>query len=505
MHSTPTAPSSITTRSAPKRLKPRASAATPVRAKAGQAMGPARRGIATVWGIASMGLLFGLAALVVDGAMLYTSYTDLQIAADSSALAAASALTIDPDLARQRAIEYAAMNVANGEPVVLTNDNIEMGDWNSEDRTFTLLSGSDEVYADAVRVTAGLTEAGGNPLTLAFAQVFGPGEADVEASAIAVYRPRDIVLVLDLSGSMNYDSQIRHVPYLGEQAIEDNLYEIWQELGGHTYGTMDFETRYISSNDDWYVKNQLGLTNEPYPYPSGSWADYINYVQGSSNLRYNGYKKEYGYLTFMNYLLERRRGRLQTPDLWQVSAQPITAVKDSVDIFLDFIEEIATEDRVGLSVYTSSNGRGLLELSLTDNIESLRTTTRRRQAGHYHGSTNIGAGLEVGIEELTRNGRDGTLKTLVLLTDGQANLPSGGSNARAYALEQAQIAADAGYPIAAISLGANADEDLMESIAEISGGVSFHVPGGQSVEQYEAELIEVFQRIARERPLRLVD
>ena len=505
MHSTPTAISKIVTRSASKRLKPRVSAAAPVRKKAGRAIGPARRGIATVWGLASMGLLFALAALVVDGALLYTSQADLQNAADSSALAGASALTINPVLARQRAIEYAGMNVANGEPVVLTNSDIELGDWNNENRTFTLLTGADEVYADAVRVTAGLTEAGGNPLTLAFAQVFGPGEADVRASAIAVYRPRDIVLVLDLSGSMNFDSQIRHIPYLGEQAIEDNLYEIWQELGAHTYGTMDFETRYISSNDDWYVKQQLGLTNEPYPYPSGSWADYINYVQGSSRLRYNGYKKEYGYMTFMNYLLERRRGRNQTPDLWQVSAQPITAVKDSVDIFLDFIEQIATEDRVGLSVYTSSNGQGFLELALTDDIESIRTTTRHRQAGHYHGATNIGAGLEVGIEELTRNGRDGTLKTLVLLTDGQANLPYGGSNARAYALEQAQIAADAGYPIAAISLGVNADVNLMEGIAEISGGVSFHVPGGQSVEQYEAELIEVFRRIARERPLRLVD
>jgi Flp pilus assembly protein TadG len=332
--------------------------------------GPVRRGIATIWGLASMGLLLAVGALVVDGAMLYTSHADLQIAADSGALAGASALTTEPENARARAIEYAAKNFANGQSVTLTEDNIELGDWDTETRTFTVLNGEDESFADAVRVTAGMTEAGGNPLSMAFAQVFGQGEADVVASSIAVYRPRDIVLVLDLSGSMNYDSQIRHIPFLGRAAVEQNLHEIWTELGANTYGNMGFETRYISTDNDSYVKYYLGLYGVPYPYPSGSWNDYINYVQSNSQLRNNGYRKEYGGLTFMNYLLERRRGHDQTPDLWMASAQPITAVKDSVDIFLDFIDDVATEDQVGLAVYTSSNGHGKLEHGLTDDIET---------------------------------------------------------------------------------------------------------------------------------------
>ncbi len=514
--STPNAPATIRTGTSPTRLtrakrsiaRLRAATVSPTQPRGAarrRVHGPARRGIATIWGLASMGLLLGVAALVVDGALLYTSHADLQIAADSGALAGASALTVDPDLARQRAVEYAAKNFAEGQSVELSESNVELGDWNTETRTFTPLTGEDEAFADAVRVTAGLTEAGGNPLTLAFAQVFGQGEVDVRASSIAVYRPRDIVLVLDLSGSMNYDSQVRHIPYLGRDAVEANLYEIWQELGGHTYGNMEFDTRYISTDNDYYVKYYLGLQNVPYPYPSGSWSDYINYVQGSSNLRNNGYKKEYGGLTFMNYLLEKRRSATQTPDLWMASAQPITAVKDSVDIFLDFIDDVATEDQVGLAVYTSSNGNGKLEHGLTDDIETIRTITRHRQAGHYHGSTNIGAGLAVGREELSTNGRDGTLKTIVLLTDGIANLPGSSSYAKQYALEQAQYAADSGYAIMAISLGANVDYNLMQDIADVSGGEHFHIPGGDSVAAYEEELIEVFRRIARERPLRLVN
>jgi Flp pilus assembly protein TadG/uncharacterized protein YegL len=467
--------------------------------------GANRRGIATIWGIASIGLLLTITAVVVDGALMYTSHADLQIAADSAALASVSGLTFDPDTARARAVEYASKNLAAGEAVEIRTEDIEIGKWDTDTRTFTPLAGEEEFTGDAVRVTAGLTEARGNALRMAFAQIFGESTADVEASAIATFRPRDIVLVLDLSGSMNFDSQIRHIPFLGQIAVEANLYEIWQDLGGQTYGNLQFNPTFISTLDDNWVLYQTGLWNVPYPYPGGSWLDYINYVQGDSALAAQGYERRYGMLTFMNYLLDRRRSAAETPDLWQASAQPITAVKDSVDIFLDFVQTNATEDRVGLAIYTSPNGGGLLEHALTDDIAAVRTLTRRRQAGHYHGSTNIGAGLQEARLELEANGRNGTLKTIVLLTDGIANLPGSASDARSFALDQAQAAADAGCVIAAISLGSNVDMDLMEQIATITDGIHFHVPGGQSVADYEADLVEVFRHIARERPLQLVN
>ena len=106
--------------------------------------------------------------------------------------------------------------------------------------------------------------------------------------------------------------------------------------------------------------------------------------------------------------------------------------------------------------------------------------------------------------ELDANGRQGAQKTLVLLTDGVANLPGSASEARGFALDQAQYAANSNYAIAAISLGANVDTDLMQQIADTTGGVHFHVPGGQTVADYEADLTDVFRQIARERPLRLV-
>ena len=68
----------------------------------------------------------------------------------------------------------------------------------------------------------------------------------------------------------------------------------------------------------------------------------------------------------------------------------------------------------------------------------------------------------------------------------------------------AYIAAEAGFPILTISLGASADTQLMEQIADITNGVHFRVPGGQSVSAYEDDLNEIFAAIAEHRPLKLV-
>jgi hypothetical protein len=268
---------------------------------------------------------------------------------------------------------------------------------------------------------------------------------------------------------------------------------------------MGFDTVYVSSNNNNTIRNTLGLNGVAYPYPSGSWNDFFNYVRNDNALNSNGYRRDYGGLTFVNYLLEKRRGAHQTPDLWMTSHEPLNSVKDAVDVFMNLIEDEAEEDRVSLAIYTSADGKGLLEVPLTDDREIIRTTTRRRQAGHYHGNTNIGDGMVSGRDELVNNGRFNAFKTMVLLTDGQANMPGNGSEASAYALAQASTCADAGIVIATISLGANAQTSLMQNIADATGGVHFNVPGGASVDEYRLGLEAVFRQLALERPLQLVN
>jgi hypothetical protein len=209
-------------------------------------------------------------------------------------------------------------------------------------------------------------------------------------------------------------------------------------------------------------------------------------------------------MTFMNYLLESKPKNNQTPDLWKTREQPITAVKDAVTVFLAYLQEVDTDDRLGLSVYTYSDGTAKLESGLTYDMQHVEDISRRRQAGHYDYYTNISAGMRKARQELENNARIGAFKMIVLMTDGIANRPTNSTVARQAALNEAGLAANDHYPIVTISLGSGADTALMQQIADMTTGVHFNIPGGQTVSEVEEDLKDVFRAIADDRPLKLV-
>ena len=76
------------------------------------------------------------------------------------------------------------------------------------------------------------------------------------------------------------------------------------------------------------------------------------------------------------------------------------ALKDATGVFMDFIAEVDTSDRVALVVYNAPNGNALLESNFTDDLDSIANIVDHRQAGHYHEYTNIGAGLQLGRQTM---------------------------------------------------------------------------------------------------------
>ena len=56
---------------------------------------------------------------------------------------------------------------------------------------------------------------------------------------------RDIVVVMDYSGSMNYDSTFQSMAKLGQAEIESNLNKVWDDLGNPVYGNMGFTPEYL--------------------------------------------------------------------------------------------------------------------------------------------------------------------------------------------------------------------------------------------------------------------
>ena len=452
-----------------------------------------RRGAIIVLAAVLIIVMMAMLALSLDVGYMYAVNGHMRRAVDAGALAGAAAIVEGTAEAEAAVVEYVQRNQVAGRVVPRSDMVIETGHWDLNTRNF--VAGSDP--PSALRVQAVLRD---QPLY--FGTLFNYFRFDVGGEAIARHQPRDIIVVLDYSGSMNDDSELRHINSIGRDQVEANLLEIYQELGSPTYGNMQFEPAYISSNDTDTIKTTLGLDTVSYPYPSGSWSDYIYYVRTSSYINNAGYRKRYGYLTLVNYWLEKKPRYSQTPTLWQTSEQPITAVKNAVQVFLAYLQEVDIDDQVGLAVYTHPTGGATLETGLTDDFQLIEDTSRQRQAAHYDNMTNIGAGLREARVELEENARRGAFKMIVLMTDGQPNRPSW--NSRGYLLDEAQRCADNGYPVITISLGASADTNLMQQVADITAGVHFNIPGGQSVAAYEEDLKDAFREIADHRPLMLV-
>lgn len=379
-----------------------------------------------------------------------------------------------------------------------SNATFEFGLWDNNTRVFTPSNN----LPNAVRLTTSNTQ---QPLF--FGQVMGRQSFDTSAQSIATYQPREIGIVLDYSGSMAYDSQFRNISLLGQSAVETNIQQIYTQLGSPTFGSLTYTPVAFgsTSTSNSSIKSRFGLSSVPYPYPGGSWDEYIDYVQADSYVNSAGYRCKYGYLTWVNYLLSSRYSNADTPALKNCSEQPVTAVKDAVDVFLSYLTTNNTNDRVSLSIYTYSDGTAVLEQGLTHTYSTIATICRARQAGHYIPYTNISAGMTKARVDLQNNSRVGAARLMVLMTDGVVNRPTGNTNTdKNLVLSEAQLCANARIPVVTICVGALADTNLMQQVANITGGVAFVVPGGQPISSVQAQLEAVFVQVASDRPLQLV-
>ena len=546
-------------------------------------------------------VLLSIVAFSVDLGIIASAKTDMKRATDSAALAGAGVLIEGAETANLQAFEYLVRNPVGNYNLAADDEDwkenldvllaqhqdefeTEVGHWDAETRAFV----PSDNMPSTIRVKASRPN-----LPLFFARIFGQTDYSVTAESIAQYQPRDIAVVLDFSGSMNDDSELKRIDWYGNnrEAVEGSLHEIYEGLNPE-YGDMTFEPQYVTlvgvppeepqmpqitvqfrSNDvyvtstkdlsnvvmqfsdgstqkiedlssptgyfrgtgynynkrivkvwvksgtnesgegpgygepfeDDYdaIKDALGLTGLAYPYPSGSWNDYIYYVKTNSNVYRAGYRRAYGYMTLINYWLEQKPQYSQTPDLWKADAQPVGAVKDAVNVFMEYIQAVDTKDRVALVVYNSRSQEALVEHSLTEDFELIENTVTHRQAAHYDAYTNIGDGIRYALNELKANSRIGAFKMIVLMTDGIANRPYG-VDARQYAIAQAELAKEEGYPIITISLGTGADTSLMQTIADETNGKHFNIPGMSEVTDYHDDLLGVFREIANDRPLILV-
>jgi Flp pilus assembly protein TadG len=595
-----------------------------------------RRGIVTVLAAIGLAAVFAFVAFAVDTGMIVMTQTDMQNAVDAAALAASQEITaaveegatigsgsIAEANAREIAEEVAAANGVFIDP----NEDVYFGKRLFDEATNTWpIEWGAEPY-NVVKVVGRRdqqdVELPDGEIKLAFGWAVGKASVPLTVSAAAFVEARDIAMVLDYSGSMNFDSQFRSASLssLGQSAIEANLADIWEDLGSPMYGNLPFQPDYVTvpktpANIKWkgtsveisynqtcsdvyldytswggqyfsggsagqtetfqgtgsysgrmievaWVKRNgswtpydfynsytieaaLGLDSIPYPYQSGSWDNYIDYCRDSTgstswydyDIYATGYRRKFGMLTLVEFWISKKKKFNETEDLWKTRHYPFHAVKEGASLLCEFLDDLEFGDHLGLVTYdtnsrieTGLNESGMPVVNLgseliTDNYSDIDTIQSHKQAAHYGHTTNIGGGLDDAIDLLTNYGRYGARPTIILMTDGNANvkdpswsLPSGwnwneltdydgdgfadyttSNQYKLYAIGKAKEAVDLGCTIHTMSVGASSDRDMMEAIAFIGGGIAIDIPGGSTVSEMESQVLDAFNQIAAKVP-----
>ncbi len=242
----------------------------------------------------------------VDLGMINVTKSRMQACADACALAAAQEIVSAIQTAGatgsnvQNVHQYAeaqaramAKDVASRNGFLLKDADVEFGrrSWDVQSQAFQV-DWNASPY-NAVRVTVrrddtDVTKADGR-LKLMFAPLFADKTIALRSKAAAYVEARDIVAVLDYSGSMNFDS----VPFksgLNKDAVETNLDDIWDSLvASNAYFSDDPSTlkfpssgfgkinsyagtyKYSSSSSSVFDFLELGGTSEPFYTAWETW------------------------------------------------------------------------------------------------------------------------------------------------------------------------------------------------------------------------------------------
>lgn len=461
---------------------------------------PRRRGVIVVLTAFLLTVMFGFLALSVDTGRVVLTETEMQNAVDAASLAASQEIqaavyaagqgigsaTIDANsiavaAARTMAAQVAQANGVYVDPAtdVLFGKRI----YNPSGSSWSVQWGGTPY--NVVKVTARRNgpnlEAPDGELPLAFGWAIGKDSVPLETSATAFTEARDLVLVLDFSGSMNYDSLLTSSLGLSTatellDAMWDTLQEVdpkWPGTGTSKFPAAGFGQinsdygTYVSSTDTNTIRSTLGLNanngdgSRQFPYPqagrhaNGSpkskpnnstsdalWNRYIDFVKNHPKAEY---KKRYGYRTLMDWIQQKStngftpRDRVNSEDLWRTAHQPMEGLKKGTSLFLEFLTELDFGDEVGLVGYgqwaevMDSFGDGDVSVDISGNpitpdFEQIDLIQLRQQAGEFNGQTAMGDGILKARQLLVGTGggdegfsRYGARPTMVLMTDGQTN------------------------------------------------------------------------------------
>jgi Flp pilus assembly protein TadG len=219
-----------------------------------------RRGAIAVFAAVLLVVMLGFVAFAVDVGYLSVTRTQMQNAADAAALAAAAYIPNDATDAVTAAQQFAGYQTVGGRGLAAESVQIEFGEWDQANRAFA----SSATPGNAVRVTCERSASRGGEIPLFFAAVLGTSSFDARASAVAMTNPRDIAFVVDLSGSMNNDTEpCWATSEINSTFADDGYPTIGNELMQQVYDDFGYGT---FPGTLQYVGQPLGVAQDQYAY-----------------------------------------------------------------------------------------------------------------------------------------------------------------------------------------------------------------------------------------------
>ena len=247
-----------------------------------------RRGVVLLLTAVLLVTIFGFVTFSVDYGYMSMAQGGLQNAADSAALAAVVELGDGEGHAIDVAEDLAAANAFGSFTPDVRNARTQAGIFDLETKTFFPTS----VGPNAIRVRAEM-----NDVPLFFGPVIGHDDFSGAAEAIAMTKPREIVLVVDLSSSMNNDTEPVESPWEIRDAAAsrgladpnigfDLLQDLWDDLN---FGTYPGQLEMIGEG----LPKMAGRTRDRYGWMTYDYADLRYYGGIDPWYDYNGSSSEW--------------------------------------------------------------------------------------------------------------------------------------------------------------------------------------------------------------------
>ncbi len=158
--------------------------------------------------------LVGFLGLVTDQGHLYVVRSTLRNATYSASLAAAANLRYGPEEARGQAQLQAQRYAIGGIPVTLASGDIELGTYDVQTKTFSVLAPAEQAGANSVRITAQRPQARNNFIALFFMRLMGQPTLNVRSVSVVYYAPSLRWAVIDENGA-TLSSYAASVSYYG--------------------------------------------------------------------------------------------------------------------------------------------------------------------------------------------------------------------------------------------------------------------------------------------------